>query len=222
MSTFRKFWETQPRTDYFDFFRDFTNTGDYNAADWTATNAGSGAIAIDTDDVGGVLVLTGGAADDALIGLNNKLEVFQLISGKALEFEARFKLNDVVQSDFALGLQITDTTPLSVSNGIWFGSDDGDALLDFHYANASAQQDLNGVATLVNNSYIKVGFYYDGDPIDAKGQATLQVFINDNRVGAIKVLAASAEQLCVSIAVQNGEAVSKVMSVDYVRVVQQR
>lgn len=222
MSTFRKFWETKPRTDYFDFFLDFTNTSDYTAGDWTVTNAGSGTIAVDVDDVGGILTLTGGAGDDALIGLNNKIECFQLISGKALEFEARFRLNDVTQSDFAIGLQITDTTPLAVSNGIWFGSDDGDALLDFHYANASAQQDLLGVASLVNNQYIKVGFYYDGEPIAVGGRADLQVFLNDVRVGAIKVTAASTEQLCASIAVQNGEAVSKVLQLDYIRVVQQR
>lgn len=218
MSTFRKFWQNNPQTDFVEYYNDFTKTSDYTAGDWTITAlAGTNTIAVDTDDANGVLRLTSGATEDNGSGYNQKIECWRFAANKALEFEARFKMNDVTQADCVIGLQITDTTPYAVSDGAWFGTDDGDALLDFHLAKASAQSDTAGVATLVDDTWIKVGFYYDG--VDAN----VQIFINDVRVGAVPFATyAPTTELCISLAHTTGEAVANTMDIDYIRVRQQR
>jgi hypothetical protein len=123
----------------------------------------------------------------------------------------------VLQADFVIGLQITDTTMLDVTDGIFFQKDDGDALLDFHVEKNNTATDVAGVATLVADTYIKVGFYYDG--VDS----TIQIFINDVRVGAAAITnAPDDEELAISFGIQNGQAVANVLSLDYIRCVQQR
>lgn len=223
MTTRRIFLDgrTANAEDYYEFYRDFTNTADYASGDWTTTNAGSGTIAINTGSAagaaGGQLILTGGSADDALIAIQNKLECFKFVAGKKMYFAARFKLNDVTQSDLVMGLQVTDTTPLAVVDGIFFRKDDGDAFLDFVACKNSTETQLSAVATLVNDTYVKVGFYYDG--------ADLAVYINDDAVGKIPrplTNVVDDEELCISFAVQNGEAVSKVMTIDYIRAIAER
>lgn len=218
MTTYRKFWQDLPRMDFVEYVNDFTRTGDYLATDWTITALqGTNTIAVDTDDPNGVLLLTSGATENDGSGYNQKIECWRFAANKALEFEARFKMDDVTQSDFVLGLQITDTTPFAVSDGAWFGSDDGDALLDFHLAKASVQSDQLGIGTLVNDTWVKVGFYYDG--VDQN----VQIFINDVRVGAVAFATyAPTTELCISIAHTSGSTGAKTMLIDYIRVCQQR
>jgi hypothetical protein len=218
MTTYRKFWQDLPRMDFVEYVNDFTRTGDYLATDWTITALqGTNTIAVDTDDPNGILLLTTGATENDGSGYQQKIEAWRLAANKAIEFEARFKMGDVTQSDFVLGLQVTDTTPFAVSDGVWFGSDDGDALLDFHSAKGSVQSDTAGIATLVDDTWIKVGFYWDG--VDTN----IQVFINDIRVGAVPFATyGPTTELCISIAFTTGEAVANTMLIDYIRVCQQR
>jgi hypothetical protein len=218
MTTYRKFWQDLPRMDFVEYVNDFTRTGDYLATDWTITAlAGTNTIAVDTDDPNGVLLLTTGATEDNGSGYNQKIEAWRFAANKALEFECRFKMDDVTQADMVIGLQITDTTPYAVSDGAWFGTDDGDALLDFHLAKASVQGDLTGLATLVNDTWVKVGFYYDG--VDTN----VQVFINDIRVGALPFATnAPTTELCISLAHTSGSTGAKNLLIDYIRVCQQR
>ncbi|HWU19379.1 MAG TPA: hypothetical protein VN155_16985 [Devosia sp.] len=217
MTTKRIFLDGQTATpeDFYEFFKDFVTTDDYVAGDWTITNAGSGTVAIATAAAGGQLVLTGGAADDALLALNNKIEAFKFVAGKKLYFSARFKINDATQSDLVIGLQITDTTPLAVSDGIFFRKDDGDALLDFVASKNSTESVKTGVATLANDTFVTAAFYYDG--------AVLRAFVDNVAVGDLPLTnVVDDEELCISIAVQNGEAVSKVLTVDFIRALAER
>lgn len=222
MTTYRKFWENRPRTDYFEFFNDFTKPTDYDTNDWTLTTteagAGSATEAI-ANAAGGVLVVTNDAADDDNDFFQSTKEIFKFVTGKALEFEMRFKILEVLQCDFVAGLQITDTTPLAVSDGIYFQKDDGDALLDFHATKNAVSTDLTGLVSLVADTWIKIGFYYDGN-----SDHGFQVYVNDVRVGSIVVTttAPDDEELAVSFGIQNGQAVANVLSVDYIRVVQER
>lgn len=219
MTTYRKFWQDLPRMNFIEFVNDFLATSDYTAGDWTITALqGTNTIAVNTGAHGGTLDLVTGATENDGSGYNYKIEAFKPAIGKALEFEARFKINDVTQSDFIIGLQITDTTPFAVSNGIYFQSDDGDALLDFHAVKATVDSATAGIATLVDATYIKVGFYYDG-----VGD-TIQIFVDDVRVGAVNAATylPTAEELCISLAFTTGEAVAQTLSLDYIRVIAER
>ena len=46
-------------------------------------------------------------------------------------FKARLKTSDADSSDFVMGLGITDTTPLDVTDGFFFLKSDGAATMDF-------------------------------------------------------------------------------------------
>lgn len=220
MTTYRKFWQDLPRMDFVEYVNDFLTTGSYLATDWNITALqGTNTIAVNAALPNGVLELATGATDNDGSGYQQKIEAYWPVAGKALEFEARFKIADVTECDLVIGLQITDTTPLAVATGIYFAKDDGDALLDFHSVKASVDGSIAGVAALVNDTWIKVGFYYDGGN-------TIDVFINDVRVGALAAATylptGAAEQMCISIAFVSGSTGAKTLSIDYLRVCQQR
>jgi hypothetical protein len=227
MSTFRKFWETRPRTDYFEWFNDFLKSSDYTAADWTITNGGSPTNAIDTDGVGGLLVLTTGGTDTNSTSHQDDIESFKFTLGKALEFEARFSLNDVVDSIFAIGLVITDTTPVAATDQLVFIKADTESTLSFQAtADGSAISSLDDFATLVNNTFVKVGFYYDGkvanDAVSGQPAGTIDVFLNDRRVGSVPVTNAPDTELCVTAHVATGKTGAVAAALDYIRVIQER
>src|SRR5690606_9523417 len=101
MTTHRKFWENRPRMDYVEWLNDFLKSSDYTATDWTITNSGSPTIAIATGSANGLLSVATGGTDTNSTSHQDDIEVFRFQPGKALEFEARFALDDVVDSILA-------------------------------------------------------------------------------------------------------------------------
>lgn len=207
------------RTHFHEWFEDFD---EYSAGQWTITETGSGTRAVGNLD-GGVLVITNAAADDdrnflQWSGTTNAatVETFKFTSGKRMRFKTRLKLSDATQSDFIIGLQTTDTTPLAVSDGVWFGSDDGDANLDFHVAASSVQTDVIAASTLSNDTYCTLEFYYDGS------SPYFMLFKDSVGIGKAAITNAPTVTLTISIGHQNGEAVAKAISIDYIYVAVER
>ncbi len=136
-----------------------------------------------------------------------------MTAGKPTWFKARFKVNDATQSDFVIGLQVTDTTPLDATDGIYFQKDDGDAFLDVYCRKnaTTGSTSATAIATVVDDTYMTVGWYYDG-------KASVYYFVNDVMLGKLDGSATFLPDaiLTVSFGVQNGEAVIKTMSVDYI------
>jgi len=197
------------------YFNDFDS---YLPSEWTITTtevgAGSATEAL-TDADGGVLLLTNAADDNDADFFNKVGESFLMAAGKPAFFKARLKVSDATQSDFVIGLQITDTTPLAVTDGIFFRKDDGDAFLDFVVMKNSAATTATGIATVADDTYLTVGFYYDGiDKIeyfagtDSKNPTFLGRSVTTNLP--------DDEELTISFGIQNGEAVAKTMSIDYI------
>lgn len=187
----------------------------YVAANWTVTEAGAGSRAL-ADEDGGVLLITNAAADDNHNFFNKVGESFLLETGKKLFFKARLKVSDAAESDFVVGLQITDTTPLDVTDGIFFQKDDGDADLDFHVEKDDVATSEEGIHTVENDTYLVVGFYWDGiNRIYYSVDDTVLGFLASTNLP-------DDEALTVSFGVQNGEAVAKTMSVDYIFVAKER
>ena len=198
------------------FFDDFDT---YTAGQWTVTRVGTTPTEALTDINGGALLLTVSAADNDSDQLQKVGESFLLASGKKAFFKARFKVSDATQSDFLIGLAVTDTTLLGavdgagVTDGIFFNKDDGDALLDFNVQkNATTGQTRSaGVATVVSDTFMTVAWYFDGVSevkcyVDDVQKATLD--------GSSTYLPDT--ELTVSFAIQNGEAVAKTMTIDYI------
>jgi len=188
----------------------------YTAANWTVTETQAGATQALADGDGGLLLLTNSAADDDLCALQKVGESYRFAAGKQLFFEARFKVSDATQSDVVMGLQITDTTPLDVSDGVFFIKPDGAATVNFLVEKNNTATTASAVATMVDDTFIRLGFWYDG-------VASVYYFVNGVLGGkSATTNLVDDEDLTVSFAIQNGEAAAKTMTVDYIFVAKER
>lgn len=203
-------------TKWITYFNDFHK---YVAGDWTitTTEGGSGAATEAVTDVqGGGLLVTNDDADNDADFFNLKGESFKFVAGKKTFFKARFKVSDATQSDFVVGLQITDTTPLAVSDGCYFMKDDGDASLDFHTEKDSSDTTASAISTVSDDTFLIVGFYYDG-------KSAIKYYVDDVHLGtSVTTNLPDDEELTVSFGIQNGAAAAKTMTVDYIFVSQER
>ena len=196
----------------------------YIATSWVITETGSGTRAI-AQAKDGIFVITdaaGGTDSNALqlrdVASGQVAEHWKFASGKRLYFGACFKVSDVLLSDWVMGLQITDTTPKAVSDGIWFqhASSATVSAADFHVAASSAQSDLTAAIPMVNDTYTVLEFYYDGVT------SAITAYKDGVAVGSLPLTNAPSHTLVLSIYIGNGEAVAKSMSIDWIEIIQER
>lgn len=205
-------------TQFHTWFDDFD---DYVAAEWTITETGTGTRAVGNLD-NGILVVTNGASDDDAnflqwSGATNAatVETWKFVAQKPLWFKCRFKVSDATQSDFVIGLQITDTTPLAVSDGVYFLKADASTTCNLLVTKNSTST-TTAAATIVSDTYVSLGFFYDG-------ANAIYIFKDDVCVGQSALTnLPDDEELTISFGVQNGEAAAKSMSLDYIFVSKQR
>jgi len=186
----------------------------YVAGDWTITTTEAGAGAATealTDANGGRLLVTNDDADDDADFFNKVGESFLFATGKKAFFKALLQVSDATQSDFVVGLQITDTTPLAVTDGVYFRKDDGDTDLDFLAIKDSTAVTASAISTVVDATDLEIGFYWDG--IDriwySVGGTVLGSITPDTSLP-------DDELLTVSFGIQNGAAAAKTMTIDYI------
>ena len=202
---------------YHQYFNDFDT---YLAADWTITTTedgtGSASEAL-ADGDGGVLLVTNAAGDNDHDFFQLVKEGFKFESGKQIGFHIRFKTNDATQSDIVAGLQLTDTTPLDVTDGVFFLKEDGAATISFIVEKDSTQSTLTLPNSLADDTFMTLGFIYD--PKDQK----FHVFQNNVLAGTVvSTNAPDDEELTLSFGIQNGAAAAKTLSVDYVGAYKER
>jgi hypothetical protein len=210
-------WGMLDPTKWHTYFNDFHT---YVAGDWTITTteagAGSATEAL-ADEAFGALLLTNAAGDNDLDFLQKVGESYQFVATKKLFFKARFKVSDATQSDWIMGLQITDTTPLDVTDGIFFQKDDGDTNIDFHVEKNNTATSSAAVGTNADDTYVTLAFAYEPGGKDGKTESQFHVFVDGNRVASVaNTNAPDDELLTVSFGIQNGEAVAKTMTIDYI------
>ena len=202
---------------YHSYFNDFDT---YLASDWTITTTedgtGSATEAL-ADGDGGILLVTNAAGDNDHDFFQLVKEGFKYESGKQLAFHIRFKSNDATQSDIVAGLQLTDTSPLDVTDGIFFLKSDGAATISFIVEKDSTQTTLTLPNSLADDTFMTLGFIYD--PKDQK----FHVFQNNVLAGTVvSTNAPDDEELTLSFGIQNGAAAAKTLSVDYVGAYKER
>ena len=203
---------------YYTYFDDFFeyHSGIYTI---TTTDAGSGnASEAITAGAGGQLLITNDNADNDLDFFQLKGEAFKFDSTKRMFFSSRFKVSDATQSDLVMGLQITDTTSLDVTDGIFFIKGDADTQPDFiiEKDNSSTLSvlEMNAIA---DDTFVTLSFEYD--PLDvATGGPVFRVYQDNVQVGEITgtTNAPDDEDLTISFGIQNGEAVAKTMTIDFI------
>ena len=202
-------------TKVFTYFNDFT---EYVAGDWTVNSVGAATRALEADVAGGALLLTTTGTEDDGTQLQLTTENFTFAAGKKAWFKARFRLNDVTQSDFLIGLAVLDTTALDadgdgVTDGVFFSKDDGDALLDFQVQKdaTTGQSRATGIATIVVDTFMTVGFEYDG-------VSSVKYFVNDVHKGTVTLSSANMPDTPVTptMALLTGEGDACTASIDYI------
>lgn len=210
-----------------DHYRFFTDFDEYAAGDWVITTveagAGSATEALE-DAVGGVLVVTNDSADndsDAFQwagGSGGVIEAFKFTTGKRLYFGARFKVDDATESDLEFGLLITDTTPFdTATDGIYFRKDDGDTNLDFVVKKNSTDSTVAAIATISNDTWVTVEFYYNGST------DRITALVNGIEVAGLPLTnAPDDEELAVSFGIRNGSAAARTLRVDWLSAIQER
>lgn len=201
-------------------FHEYWNDFDtYAAGDWTVTETQAGATQALTAGDGGLLLLTNSAADDDLVALQKSPAAFTFTAGKKTFFRCRFKVSDATQSDVVIGLQVVDATPLDVSDGIYFLKADGSTSFSFICRKnaTTGSTSAASVATLADDTFIELGFYYDGE-------SKVAYEVNGSVIGSLDASSAYLpDTTCtVSFALQNGEAVAKTMTVDYIYAAKER
>ncbi len=193
------------------YFEDFDR---YAAAEWTVTEVGVATQALGNED-GGTLVITNAAADDDSSFSNKVGESFLFVAGKKLFFKSRFKVSDATQSELVMGIQITDTTPLDVTDGVFFTKADGSASMTLEVEKDNTATSTTA-ATLVDDTYVEAGFFYNGSD-------KIEVFIDGAIVGTSATTnLPDDEELTISFGITNGEAVAKIMTIDYIFVAKER
>jgi hypothetical protein len=208
-------------TKVYTYFDDFNY---FNTGDWTITTveagAGSATEAL-TDGSFGELLITNDAADNDEDEFQKKGESFLPVSGKKMWFKTRFKISDATQSDFLIGLAVTDTTLLGATNGdgvtdgIFFAKEDGDTNIDFHVQKdtTTGQLSTSAIGT-IGTSYVTLGWEFDG-------LRFFKVYKDDVHVSTVDITTTFTAfmpdtELTISFAIMNGEAVAKTMTVDYI------
>lgn len=139
---------------------------------------------------------------------------FELTSDQDFYFGCEFKLNDVTQSDFFMGLAVTDTAILGgVADRIGFQSLDAAADLKFMLEKSTTETLSASLATLVDATVVFVEFYWDGSGIE--------VFVNGSSVETPAVTNLPNDvALRLSLELLTGEAVAQTMNVRQLRAIQ--
>lgn len=191
-------------------------TGNWNI---TIVEAGYGSASAALQNIaGGVLLVTNAAGDNDAYQAQWKGEPFKLLTGKFCYFEAKFRTAEITEIDLLFGLCITDTTLIpGFTDGVVWHKDDGDAFLDCKCVKNSSADEEDEIASLVANTWTRVGFYFDG-------YSTITPFLNGTAYPSknLTTYIPNDEELTPSFAIMNGEAAAKALYLDYVMAVQAR
>lgn len=161
---------------YFEIFDDFlcpVTSAISDTMAWTVLSDGGTGTPVFQDAAGGIFNVVTAAAQDDYSAYSSVTEAFKFAAGKALWFEARFKLAEATTNDAAwwFGLMDTLTTgglqtgasgPLASYDGALIWKDEDTLTVDFETSNAGTQATLSAFATCISDTWHRAGFYFDG------------------------------------------------------------
>lgn len=191
-------------------------TGD--PTEWTTTVVEAGAgdtLLASLDGSGGKARITTAANEDDGGSYQLNGSAFELTSDQELYFGAfGVQINDVTQSDFFLGLAVTDTAILAgVADRIGFQSVDAATALTFPIEKSTAETNFDPSVTLVDGAAVDLEFYFDG--------SGLEIFVDGASQGKPAVTNLPDDvALRLSWEFLTGEAVANTMEIDRLTVIQ--
>ena len=184
---------------------------------WTTTlvEAGSGESTVTIPDASaGELLITTDANEDDGVELQKIGENFGMSTSQyGTYFGIRFKVSEATQSDFIVGLCITDTTLLGgMTDGCYFRKVDGSTSLAAVTEKNSTETETTGVHTVAADTYFILEFFFDG--------TSIEYFVNGTSVASHTTNICDDELLTPSMHFLAGSTVAKTMTVDWIRAIQ--
>lgn len=177
--------------------------------------AESRAAVVTTDGgEGGILRLTADANENDGVNLQLASAAFRLSAGVLCHFHARIRLSEIEQSDFFVGLAVTDTDILGgVTDRIGFQKLDGETAIKALLEKDSTETLTAALAT-ATTGWVDLEFFYDG--------TLVEFFINGASVAKPAVTnLPNNEALRPSVHFLSGAAGgSKTLDLDFLRVIQ--
>lgn len=196
-------------TDMHRFFDDFDT---YTSGQWTATVTGTGTTALTAGDGGLLASATSGASGDANY-LQKTTEGFSFEVGKPAWFKTRLKVS-ALTTVVVIGLQVTDTTPEDVTDGIYFLSTVTTGAVTVYCRKDATTGSSTGTGiTLVANTFTELAWYWDG-------KNEVQYFQDGVQKGTITGVTASTylpdTTTTVSFGVRTTSAAVQTLTIDYI------
>lgn len=208
-------------TDYVRMFLDFVVADEYNTTNWTATivdgDSDSGEVnQVQAGVVNGELISTTNDKDNDSNSLQLKTEAWKMVAGKKMWFDTKVKLSDADDSEFMVGLAITDTTPITaLSDGAYFRVVEGSADVVCKSVKDATETSTSGQVSMVDDTYIQLSMLFDG-------VTSVKYFINKELVATHTTNLPDNEELCFTMHLATGAAAAKSMYCDYVEIVKER
>ena len=191
--------------------------------DTVETGQGAAATYTCTDLVNGVLLLSTGDTEDDNIEVSRLCECWKLVDCYPLYAEIRFKISDVDASEFWFGFVTGNNFFTPPDDFLVFKNDGADDNLEIENAtNGVGNETLTG-QTLSDNTWYRLGLHWDGAGtvrwfVIADGDAPQTILAT----GQITTYIVQDEELSIGFGIQTGEAVAKLMYIDYIKVCQKR
>lgn len=193
---------------------DFVNPGIASNAPpgWTATLVGSSTVTA-TDASGGKALVTTGATENNGVNLQKNGESFQP-KANSIYFGVKLKISDATQSDFFVGLSVTDTGILgNLPKRIGFRKVDGETGISFECEETNTTQ-VTEIATIAADSEMELEFEHD------QTAGKLFYYVDGTPYGPLAVANIPNTEVSPAIHFLTGEAAAKTMTIDWLRVFQ--
>jgi len=149
--------------DVVSYANDFFNIGS-TTLDWTIT--GTSSTFATTNGLGGVALITpGGTTTTTTVASAGSS--FQFIAGNKFWYVCRIKMSAISSTKaFTFGLQKGSGATGSATDGLWFTKPASSTSLNLvSRVDGTSTTLVTGVTTVAADTYVDVGFYYDGTDI---------------------------------------------------------
>lgn len=137
--------------------------------------AGDTTVALVAGAQGGNLLITTDDAENDGANIQWQGEAFKAANSYPLYFRCTFKISEATQSDFLLGLCITDTDLLGgMTDGIYFRKADGSTTMSFVLEKNSTETATAYGTAIAADTWYTVEFVFDGTNVDWYVNGTIQ------------------------------------------------
>ena len=200
----------------------------FTAADWTITETQAGATQAVATGLGGWFVHTNSAASADVSSIQLTAPGFAFTDGKAFWCKTRFKVDDATNASVAIGAAVLDTSPIASapSEGIYFAKAAAGTSMILKVGKASSYTNSTAFGTFVADTFVTAGFHCDGKKFLSSSTGVdsynFDIFFgtddNPNLITRVQVPVTNTPVgtlITPTIALQNGTAAARTMTVDY-------